>query len=725
MSPGIRSSQGIQVQRQKASHLRNGWRFLSRQWIWLVASRVSLLAISFLALVLYIAGIPAYYARLSIPHTNCSDECLTTAKVQMLHTLGISIPAYAFYWIAVNLLFALLFCAVAALIFWRKSNDRMAWFASFALLALGTSFPTIPNALVAVHSPWTFPVALLDAPGLPSLAVFLFLFPNGHFVPRWTRWIAAGFAVLYVCGTLFPDSILNNASVSRPIHSFVSLLVLGTLIYSQLYRYRHVSSSVERQQTKWVVFGTTIALIGFAPAFLLPAFFSLDHMPLFTFVFVISSVYLLLLLIPISIAFAIFRYHLWDIDIIINRTLVYSILTVSIAGVYVLTIVSLGNILQAQGNPLVSLVAAALIAVIFQPLRERLQRMANRIMYGERDDPYRVISRLGQRLEATLAAHAILPAIVETVAQALKLPYTAISLKQDNDFALVASYIAKNGEAPAKDSLLHLPLLYQSEQIGELLLAPRARGEAFTPADHRLLDDLARQVGIAAHAVRLTADLQQSRERLVTTREEERRRLRRDLHDGLGPSLASITLKLDAARNLLARDPGAADSLLVELKKQTQNAVADIRRLVYDLRPPSLDELGLISALREQAEQYIHDGLSITIDAPDPLPPLPAAVEVATYRIIQEAMTNVIRHAQAHVCTIRLSFDESLHIQVRDDGCGIPAEHHAGVGLTSIRERAAELGGTCTIASIPSGGTRLHVRLPLPQTAMATEQEKS
>lgn len=161
-----------------------------------------------------------------------------------------------------------------------------------------------------------------------------------------------------------------------------------------------------------------------------------------------------------------------------------------------------------------------------------------------------------------------------------------------------------------------------------------------------VLDDLARQVGIAAHAVRLTADLQQSRERLVTAREEERRRLRRDLHDGLGPALASITLKLDAARNLLTRDPFAADALLVDLKKQTQGAVADIRRLVYELRPPSLDELGLVSALREQAEQYTDDGLNITIDAPEPLPALAAAVEVATYRIVQEAMTNVVRHAR-------------------------------------------------------------------------------
>jgi signal transduction histidine kinase len=306
---------------------------------------------------------------------------------------------------------------------------------------------------------------------------------------------------------------------------------------------------------------------------------------------------------------------------------------------------------------------------------------------------------------------------VETVAQALKLPYAAIALKQDEVFAIAAFYVAKTGGVSAKDSLLHLPLLYQSEQVGELLLAPRSRGDPFTPADRRLLDDLARQVGVAAHAVQLTADLQLSRERLVTAREEERRRLRRDLHDGLGPALASITLKLDAARNLLVRDPSAADTLLVGLKKQSQAAVADIRRLVYELRPPSLDELGLIAALREQAEQYIYDGLRITIDAPEQLPALPAAVEVAAYRIVQEAMTNVVRHAQARTCTIRFALNHGLDVEICDDGCGIPTGHRLGVGLTSIRERAAELGGTCEIEPRAGGGTCLHVRLPLPKTA--------
>jgi signal transduction histidine kinase len=178
-------------------------------------------------------------------------------------------------------------------------------------------------------------------------------------------------------------------------------------------------------------------------------------------------------------------------------------------------------------------------------------------------------------------------------AQVFKLPYTAITLRQEHEFSIVASY----GEAQA--NLVHLPLVYQGEQVGELLLAQYSASETFTSGDRQLLDDLARQAGIAAHAVRLTADLQRSRQRLVNTREEERRRLRRDLHDGLGPTLAALNLQADVIRNLISSDPAAADALVVEWRTELRAAIANIRRLVYELRPPALDELGLVGAIRE------------------------------------------------------------------------------------------------------------------------------
>jgi signal transduction histidine kinase len=345
-------------------------------------------------------------------------------------------------------------------------------------------------------------------------------------------------------------------------------------------------------------------------------------------------------------------------------------------------------------------------------------------MYGERDDPYAVLSRLGQRLEGALAPEAVLPTVVATVREVLRLPYVAIYLKHDLDaFKIVAESasptLRSEGEAlrvPGMESDgMCAPLVHQGETVGYIVLGPRAPGEAFSPTDRRLLDDLARQAGVAVQAVRLTADLQRSRERLVTAREEESRRLRRDLHDGLGSQLAALHLRADTLRTMIPHDPAAAEAGVVELRDEIRAAIADIRRLVYELRPPALDELGLAGAMRSLAAQYTSaDGLRVLIDAPEPLPPLPAAVEVAAYRIAQEALTNVARHARARTCMIRLTLAEDLRLEIKDDGIGPPAQPHAGVGLRSMRERAAELGGTCAAETALDGGAQVRVRLPLP-----------
>jgi signal transduction histidine kinase len=388
---------------------------------------------------------------------------------------------------------------------------------------------------------------------------------------------------------------------------------------------------------------------------------------------------------------------------------VYGALSASVVGLYVLLVGALGALFQSSGHLVIALLATGLAAFLIQPLRTRLQRGVNRLMYGERDDPYTVLSRLSQQLKATLVPTAVLPSIVEAIAQTLKLPYVALALAHDDRLEIAAAYGRPTGDP------VQLPLIYQAEIVGQLLVAPRAPGETFTPTERRLLEDIALQAGVAAHAVRLTADLQRARERLITAREEERRRLRRDLHDGLGPQLASLTLTLAAARALLRHDMDAADMLLQELSVHTQGAIADIRRVVYALRPPALDDLGLVLALREQAAQYCQIGLQITITAPEHLPPLPAAVEVAAYRIVQEALTNVVRHAQAQTCAVCLTLDDALLVEIRDDGIGMQPSGRSGVGLMSMRERTAELGGTYRIDSLPGQGTCIQARLPLYQ----------
>jgi signal transduction histidine kinase len=430
--------------------------------------------------------------------------------------------------------------------------------------------------------------------------------------------------------------------------------------------------------------------------------------------------------ISVAVGFAVLKHRLYDIDIVINRTLVYGTLTASVVVIYVLVVGYLGALFRTGGNLPISLLATGLVAVLFQPLRGRLQRGVDRLMYGERDEPYKVLSRLGQRLEATLPPDAVLTTVVKTVAETLKLPYVAIELERGSVFETAAA-VGKPVAVP-----LRLPLVYGGERVGRLALGARPGEESFAPADRRLLDDLVRQVGVAVHAVRqteealrLSADLQRSRERLVTAREEERRRLRRDLHDELGPQLASLTMRAEAARDLIPNDSARADEVLADLTEQAQAAVADVRRLVYALRPPALDALGLVGALRSHASHHENGGLRIAIEAPEQLPPLPAAVEVAAYRIALEALNNVTRHAGARNCTIRLALDETscaLCLEIVDDGRGIREDRGTGVGLTSMRERAAELGGSCAVEAIHLGGTRIRACLPCERDEMVEDE---
>jgi signal transduction histidine kinase len=302
----------------------------------------------------------------------------------------------------------------------------------------------------------------------------------------------------------------------------------------------------------------------------------------------------------------------------------------------------------------------------------------------------------------------VLPTVVETIGQTLKLQYVALTLADSDEVA------AEYGE-PVGASL-GFSLVHQGIAVGELRLAPRV-GEQLRVADHRLIADLAQQVAAAAHAVSLARELQDAHRRLIEMREEERRRIRRDLHDGLGPALAGLTFTLDAVRNLSASDLERANELLASATEQTQAMIGDVRRLIYGLRPPALDELGLIGSLRGLASREASPPTTVTVTAPDALPPLPAAVEVAAYRIVQEALTNVARHARARSCTVRIAFERDvLLLKVADDGQGME-QPRTGVGLQTMQERATELGGSCQITSTPGAGTVVAAHLPASASA--------
>ncbi|MDP8939206.1 MAG: histidine kinase, partial [Actinomycetota bacterium] len=655
---------------------------------WLALARTIWIVVTILAVTLFVVSLPAYYDLLRISCTGnaCLSHQLTPEGMRSLRELGLSVGFYATYSVVVGVFFTGVCLAIAAVIFWRAPRERMALLGALMLVLFGVIFPEVPRALVLTHPLWYWPVSGVAFLGFVSVILFINLFPGGRFVPRWTRWAALIWIIAAGQGIFFPDSTERH---------WVSLLntlgfacAAGASVGALVYRYLRKTDPVGRQQTKWVVFGITTGVGGIIVVALLGIVFpALGPPSLFDVLGVRSAQILLLLLIPLSIGLAILRYRLWDIDVIINRTLVYGALTACVVGIYVFIVGYLGAVFRVNGSLTISLVATGVVAVLFAPLRDRLQRSVNHLMYGERDEPYAVLSRLGQRLEGTLAPGAVLPAIVETVAGALRLPYAAISLRREKGFETATEYGTPSGEP------LVLPLAYQNELVGKLVLAPRSPSEQFTAQDRRLLDDLARQIGVAAYAVLLNADLQRSRERLVTAREEERRRLRRDFHDGIGPQLAALTLELETARNKLSYDP-IADALMDGLAGRTAEITAEVRRSVHGLRPPALDELGLIPTLREIAAQYGQNALSVRVEAPEDLPPLPATVEVAAYRIAHEAMTNVVRHAGANECAVRIALeDDTLSLDVTDNGRGVGAECGTGVGLHSMRERAEELGG--------------------------------
>ena len=689
----------------------------------LLSIRIAWLALVIPSVGLFLFGLPTYYAQIQRPcldATTCNIAGAMTEKgLQSLAALGFSTHGYAAFYTIFWTIIVALWSGIAFLIFLRRSDDWFALLTALFLVMFNLS-PTT-SALLIPYPALTLPIILMGLAGSFAQWLFLLLFPNGRLVLGWMRGLIPFVIIQAVLFVAPPTWLLSANNLPGWFNGLLALITDGGIIISQVYRYRRVSTVVECQQTKWVVFGITIVatgslLFGFLFTTVFPAVDQPDNAySLFQLVYPF-----LLLLLPVSIGIAILRYRLWDIDIIMNRTLVYGLLTAFVVGFYILVVGYLGATFRTGGNVLISLVATGLIAVLFQPLRTLLQRGVNRLVYGLRDEPYVALSRLGQRLKTTLEPDEVLSTIVATVRETLKLSYAAIEIPEGPAFALAAA----SGVPPTKEAV-RLSLIHQGEAVGNLLIAPRGRNEMLTPSDLRLLDDLTHQIGNAVHTVRLTSDLQvltgdlqRSRERLVSAREEERRRLRRDLHDGLGPMLSAILLKVGLLRTLYLRDTETAETLLKQLETEIESVIGDIRRVVYNLRPPALDELGLLGALREYVAHFANGDsktLTMIVDAPERLPALPAAVEVAAYRIVQEAVTNVIRHASAHSCRVRIGVkDDGLLIEVSDDGIGIDEVWRLGVGLTSMRERAEELGGTFSIRKTDPQGTLVIACLPLP-----------
>jgi signal transduction histidine kinase len=564
---------------------------------------------------------------------------------------------------------------------------------------------------------------------LGLVPLVLLLFPDGRPPsPRWRPvvWASVVVAVVWTLATaVAPGPMVIDGGTPNPfdwlwryampteltqwlaielVLPVELLLAVGAL--SLLFRLRHARGR-QRQQVKWLAYAAVLLTVALVAQLVWQPIGLVSDIRIWHPVALVRTIpgAIAFWAVYVAIGIAVFRHRLYDIDRLISRTVVYGLLTAGGVGVYV-GVVKGAEWLLAEGVGLGgSLLATAVVAVSFAPARDHLQRWVDRRLYGERHDPVRAMARVGERLRDAPGGD-VLAAVLQTVCETLRLPSASLLVADGTE---VAAY-GRPGAASES-----IPLGHEGQQVGTLLVSPRTGEQTLGVADRRVLEVLAAPVAVALHAVLLSQELQRSRERLVAAREEERRRLRRDLHDGLGPILTAVTLKADAARSVLAAAPDRADGLLAELRGDANQAIGDLRRIIYDLRPAPLDELGLLGALGEQVDRFGRQGLSVTLQAPPALPVLPAAVEVAAYRIITEALTNIARHAHASRASVTVSVDDGFCLDVQDDGTASAANGHGwrpGVGMQSMAERVAEVGGTLQAGPTPTGG-RVQVNLPL------------
>ena len=548
-------------------------------------------------------------------------------------------------------------------------------------------------------------------PGLvPIASVVPLLVPDGRLAsPRWRPALVLGCASAACAALTFAvqpyddttpglaaaglDNPLEVGWLSQPPVAalLTSVTLAGALVAvaGLVLRWRRARGT-ERQQLKWVALGVGAALLLFALGFVLgPTVSALAMAPL-----------------PVSVVVAALRHGLADVDVVISRSLLYVGLSGLVLASYLLLVWLLGGVLGGlwldDGAAPVLATAGAALSVL--PLRDRLQRRVNRLVHGEEEEPYAVLGRLGDRLAAAatpeeLEEH-VLPVVTEQVARTLRAEATELTLRD----GLVVAHGARVAGAPT----LTVPLVSAGQDLGALTVT---RVEGFDPRAEQVLDRLAAQVAVAAHTVQLARETRRAREAAVRAREEERRRLRRDLHDGVGPSLAALALQVETARALTDVDPARAGSLLATLAPRLNGVVTEVRAMVNELRPPMLDELGLADALRELGDRFTHGHTRTQVEVAE-LPELPAAVEVAAFHIAREATANAVRHARAALVEIRLAVEDGVvRVEVRDDGAGLPSDPRPGVGLSSMEGRARELGGRLLVHT-GSGGTTVTALLP-------------
>jgi signal transduction histidine kinase len=546
--------------------------------------------------------------------------------------------------------------------------------------------------------------------GWVTLVVVLpLVFPDGALYGSRTRrrWSAAAASACLLClvvaAGIAPEQVDNRlASLGRPIvlaapfgaiSGLLSVagLVLGALtlvtaVAGLIGRWRRGNALV-RQQLLWLTLAFTLPLV------LSPVIIVWQADWLFG---------VAILPVPIAIGVAMLQHRLYDVQLAASRTLTWVTLSAMVAALYAVTVGGVGAFLRDRGDKWVPWLAAGVIAVSFAPLRNALQSGVNRLVYGQWSQAADVLAATGRRLADASDVPALLHTLTDELGAGLGLRHVEIS---DAGGQTLATY-----GAPA-DEPVEVPLTAYGETVGALWWS----GRRLRDSDRKLLEDVARQLGGVVHSSRLVGELRDAQQRLVLATEDERRRLRRDLHDGLGPALAGLTYQVDTVRNILAKDGPDVDAQLLRLRAGIHATVLDVRRVVEGLRPPALDELGLAGAVEELAQRLTDQArLPIQVHTTSLMPLLPAAVEVAAYRVAQEALTNAVRHSQATECSVNVeAHNGELQVCVRDNGTGLVQARPGGIGLAGMHERASEIGGTLQLSAQPGTGTTVTLCLPI------------
>lgn len=657
---------------------------------------------AFVNVVVLVAALREQLDLITAPCSGCPTVLrLTEHQVRDLEAAGGTLGQYKALVVVVVVLFAVSVGWLAWVLVYRSGDDAAAIGIGYLVVSVA-AIRWVEDAAM-LRTSWLSPLGRTMAVANYVAPLVLFArFPDGRWQPRWSRAaccvIAAWAAAVYL--TPLADGLAAGREPVSSIDGAVFLTGLAMIIAWQVARFRSSDADI-RRSIRWVVMAAIGALVVFSPL-VIAVRLGVEADPRVQLTGVGLAVLTILAILAAATA-AIVRHHLWNVDVIVSRVVVYGSSTAVVATAYVLLVWVASRTAVPRGEA-IAVAAAIVVALVLAPLQRRFRAMANRLVYGRPPTTDALLTPFGD--PSRLEPAGILSATAEVIRTSLELPYVAFAVPLPGS----GSVAAIAGAPPSDGQTVVLPVTVGTEQVGTLTVATRRGQRRFTRQDRQTLAATAAQAGATAAMVRVASDLQRSREQLVTAREEERRRIRRDLHDGLGPTLAGVAHRIERTRSELDAHhrPGATALELIEADVRT--ALDDVRRLVRGLRPPVLDQLGVLGAVEVLAQDL---GLDIEIEGDSP-PDLSAAVELAAYRIAAEALTNAHRHGRAARVRVTLAATGiDLTLTVHDDGTGLVTPLQPGVGLQSMRERAAELGGTCTVEPAHRGGTVVTASLPL------------